>query len=111
VTADALFEMEAAPSGAAPSADAYSTWVAEVLPAFERAARSGEVFMFADVAKREQLPDPPNPRSHWGRLARRLADTGLIERAGFGQTPRPSGKDSAVRTWRGVPDRHLGAAA
>lgn len=98
-----------APVPARRVADDYETWIAEVWPAFERAATSGQEFTAYEIARREQLPEPPDPAHHWGRLMTRLQEEDVIRRCGWAQSGRPTTHASGVRTWIGVSKR-LGAA-
>ena len=80
-----------------PDAD-YETWVEQVRPAFEQAARTGREFASWHIKVDAKLPDPPNPRSMWGQLMHRLSEEGLLEAVSFTTTRDGSG----VRTWRGT---------
>lgn len=98
------------PAPARPVSDDYETWIPAVWPAFERAATTGIPFTAYEVADREQLPEPPDPAHHWGRLMTRLQEEGVIQRHGWTTSARPTSHASGVRTWIGVSKR-IGAAA
>ncbi|GAA1431718.1 hypothetical protein GCM10009601_51260 [Streptomyces thermospinosisporus] len=78
--------------------DDYDAWVDRVRPVFLEVARSGEPFLFWEVAHRHRLPDPPDRDHDWGRLAAQLHREGVTRTAGFGLTRDRSG----VRRWRGT---------
>lgn len=87
-----------------PPADAdYETWVETVWDAFVRAADSGLPFTTSEVAKRENLPDPPKPQSQWGKLPGRLVKAGLIRGYDTGNSSRRGVHGSLVHTWIGIP--------
>jgi hypothetical protein len=81
----------------------YETWVDEVWGAFVQAADSGLPFTTSEVQERHDLPDPPNPQAHWGKLPGRLKKAGLIEECDTGNSKRPTVHASLVHTWIGVP--------
>ena len=87
-------------------ADDFEDWVAKVRPAFERAAATGREFATWHIKVAEKLPDPPNPKAHWGTLAHRFAEEGLIRHAGWTTTRDGSG----VKTWRGTRQARRAAA-
>ncbi|MGW6741716.1 hypothetical protein ACWGDX_13475 [Streptomyces sp. NPDC055025] len=91
--------------------DNYETWIDEVRPTFETVARSGRRFTSYEIADEYDLPEPPNPKSHWGTFVHRLAGDGLIEHVGFEETARPTGEHSAVKVWRGTRATRQGRAA
>ncbi|WP_432051756.1 hypothetical protein [Streptomyces xiamenensis] len=82
--------------------DDWEAWLEEVRPAYERAARSGREWTTYEVARAEDLPDPPDPATHWGRLMTLLHAEGLIEPAGWATSLRPTVHSSGVRRWRGT---------
>ncbi|WP_030169097.1 hypothetical protein [Streptomyces sp. NRRL S-813] len=83
-------------------AEDYETWLAIVWPAFIAAAASGRTFTTYEIADAHQLPDPPNPQAHWGRLMTLLKDEGYVRTAGWACSNRPTAHHSGVRTWRGT---------
>ncbi|MFJ6487045.1 hypothetical protein [Streptomyces californicus] len=83
------------------SAD-YETWLAIVWPVFIAAAATGRTFTCYSVADVNRLPDPPNPRAHWGRMIHQLRDDGYIRPAGWACSDRPTTRHSGVRTWKGT---------
>lgn len=89
----------------------YETWVDEVWPAFVRAADSGLPFTTSEVAKREDLPDPPIPQAQWGKLPSRLVKAGLIQPYATGNSKRDTVHGSLVHTWIGIPARYRRRAA
>lgn len=92
-------------------AEDYEEWLAAVRPAFEKAAASGETFTAYDVAYANQLPDPPDPAHHWGRLLGLLREEGWIRHQGWACSTRPTTHSSGVRTWRGTRAAVQGRAA
>lgn len=105
---DALFDTS--PYTTAAVAGDYDTWLAAVWPAFEQAADSGVPFTAYGVAKGADLPEPPDPAHHWGRLLTLLQERGVIRKHGWTTSGRPTSHASGVRTWVGVPRVELGAA-
>lgn len=99
-----------APAGR-PRADDYETWCDQVRPVFERVAATRRRFTSYEIADEYELPDPPNPRSHWGSFVHTLAADGLIEHVGYDDTVRPGGEHSAVKVWRGTRGVRQGRAA
>lgn len=94
----------------APATD-YHTWVGLVRPAFVEAARTGRLFTSYEVARDNDLPEPPNSRADWGNLVLALARDGLIEHVTFDRSSRPTGEKSAVAVWRGTRAAQAGRAA
>lgn len=88
----------------------FEAWLNEIRPAFERAARSNREFTAYSVADGNDLPDPRDPQSQWGRAMTILRDEGLIETAGWAMTNRPTAHHSGVRTWRGTAAARRAAA-
>ena len=80
----------------------YHAWFEDITPRFEDFARSGERLTCYEIAERYDLPEPPNPKSHWGRAVHHYASHDLIECVGYDDTTRPGGADSAVKVWRGT---------
>ena len=80
----------------------YLTWVDDIRPAYVTAARSGREFTTYSVAKDNQLPEPPNPRSDWGNAMQLFVRDGLIEHCGWDRSGRPTAERSAVAVWRGT---------
>lgn len=79
-------------------ADDYHTWVNQVRPVFVEVARTGEPFLYWQIARSHGLPDPPDRDHDWGRLAAQLHREGITRVDGFGLT-----RDrSSVRRWRGT---------
>lgn len=93
-----------------PAAD-YDTWLAAVRPAFEAAAAKPGTFTTYAVAHAANLPEPPDPAHHWGRLMNLLTAEGWVRPAGWAASDRPTTRHSGVRTWRGTPAARKKAAA
>lgn len=93
-----------------PATD-YHTWCDQVRPAFVEAARTGRLFTSYEVAKDNDLPEPPNPRADWGNLVLLLVRDGLIEHVTFDRSSRPTGERSAVGVWRGTRAAQAGRVA
>lgn len=93
-----------APSKTRRIVDDYEAWVDEVWPAFVAAADTGKPFMIDAVARDNNLPDPPSPKSQWGSLPGRLLDAGIIRHHDYGQSARC--RRSLVHVWIGVPAHH-----
>ena len=91
-------------------AEDYETWLEIVWPVFIAAAASGRTFTCFEIADAHQLPDPPNPQAHWGRLMTLLRDEGYVRTAGWAMTNRPTAHHSGVRTWRGTAAARRAAA-
>lgn len=91
-------------------AEDYETWLAIVWPKFIAAAATGRTFTTYEVVDAHQLPDPPNPQAHWGRLMTLLKDEGYIRTAGWACSDRPTAHHSGVRTWRGTAAARRAAA-
>lgn len=89
----------------------YETWIDAVRPAFEAAATTGRPFTTYAIAHAAQLPEPPDPAHHWGRLMNLLTDDGWVRPHGWTQSDRPTTRHSGVRTWRGTPAARQGRAA
>jgi hypothetical protein len=83
-------------------AEDYETWLAEVWPVFIAAAATGRVFTTYEVADRHNLPNPPKPQAHWGRLMTLLKDEGYVRKVSWACSGRPTAHHSGVRTWRGT---------
>jgi len=92
-------------------AEDYETWVAEVWPKFIAAAATGRTFTCFQVVEAHQLPEPPDPAHHWGRLMTLLKEEGYIRTAGWACSDRPTTHASGVRTWRGTRAAQREAAA
>lgn len=89
-------------------ADDYPTWVAAVRPTFVTVARSRRRgWLFWQIKREYKLPDPPDPAHDWGRLATSLADDGVIQHDGVGQTR----DKSLVHAWCGTRAARLGRVA
>lgn len=86
-----------------PRTEDYETWCDHVRPVFERVAATRRRWTSYEIADEYELPDPPNPKSHWGSFVHTLATEGLIEHVGYDETTRPGGEHSAVKVWRGTP--------
>jgi hypothetical protein len=89
--------------------DDYEAWVDEVTPAYIEAANTGQPFTIDEIARKKQLPDPPNPKSQWGSLPARLQNDGIIRHHGYGGSERAH--LSLVHVWIGVPAAHREAVA
>jgi hypothetical protein len=83
-------------------AEEYEAWCDEIRPVFERVATTRRSWTSFEIADEYDLPDPPNPKSHWGSFVHSLAADGLIEHVGYDETTRPGGDGSAVKVWRGT---------
>ncbi|WP_405536994.1 hypothetical protein [Streptomyces antimycoticus] len=99
------------PKPARPQSEDYETWLDIVWPKYVEAAESGRVFTCFEIADAHQLPDPPNPQAHWGRLMTLLKDEGYVRTAGWACTNRPTAHHSGVRTWKGTRAAQQGRAA
>jgi hypothetical protein len=93
-----------------PTTD-YPTWCDTVRPAFVAAARTGRLFTSYEIAKANELPEPPNPRADWGNLVLSLVRDRLIEHVTFDRSSRPTGERSAVAVWRGTRAAQAGRIA
>ncbi|MFD5709533.1 hypothetical protein ACFWHW_03910 [Streptomyces pharetrae] len=80
----------------------YHAWADQCRPAFVAAARTGRMFTSYEIARDNDLPEPPNPRADWGNLVLSLVRDGLIEHVAFDRSRRPTGERSAVAVWRGT---------
>lgn len=89
----------------------YQTWLDEVRPVFEAFARTGRRATSYEIAEEYDLPEPPNPKAHWGQAVHHFASTELIECVGYDDTTRPGGDHSAVKVWRGTRAARRGRAA
>ncbi|MFJ5967929.1 hypothetical protein [Streptomyces sp. NPDC093060] len=89
----------------------YHSWCDHVRPAFVAAARTGRLFTSYEVAKDNDLPEPPCARSDWGNLVSSLVRDGLIEHVTFDRSQRPTGEKSAVHVWRGTRAAQAGRVA
>lgn len=94
----------------APAVD-YHSWCDAVRPAFVAAARTGRLFTSYDIAKDNDLPEPPNPKADWGNLVLSLVRDRLIEHVTFDRSSRPTGERSAVGVWRGTRAAQAGRVA
>ena len=94
----------------APAAD-YHSWCDLVRPAFVAAARSGRLFTSYEVAKENDLPEPPCPKTDWGNFVLSLVRDRLIEHVTFDRSSRPTGERSAVGVWRGTRAAQAGRIA
>jgi hypothetical protein len=91
-------------------ADDYETWLAEVWPVFIAAAATGRTFTCYEIADANDLPSPPNPQAHWGRLMTLLQENGYIRKVSWACTNRPTAHHSGVRTWKGTAAARRAAA-
>ncbi|MEU0659572.1 hypothetical protein [Streptomyces lavendulocolor] len=91
-------------------AEDYDTWLAQVWPKYIEAAATGRVFTCWEIADKHQLPEPPDPAHHWGRLMTLLRDEGYTRTAGWACTNRPTAHHSGVRTWKGTAAARRAAA-
>ncbi|MFJ6566557.1 hypothetical protein ACIQNU_04000 [Streptomyces sp. NPDC091292] len=90
-----------APAKSRRRIDDYEAWVDEVWKTFVAAADSGQPFTVDQIARRHRLPDPPQPKTQWGRLPGRLLNDGIIRHHGYGGSARA--RQSLVHVWIGVP--------
>ncbi|MFJ9420764.1 hypothetical protein [Streptomyces sp. NPDC101249] len=81
--------------------DDYEAWVDEVWNAFIDAADTGQPFTVDEIARTKNLPDPPQPKTQWGRLPERLLNAGVIRHHDYGASRRA--RQSLVHVWIGVP--------
>lgn len=88
----------------------YESWIAEVRPVFEEAAATGRTFTTFQIVDEHDLPEPPDPAHHWGRLMTLLKDDGFLQKAGWACSGRPTAHHSGVRTWRGTRAARQGRA-
>ncbi|WP_431781766.1 hypothetical protein [Streptomyces chumphonensis] len=91
--------------------DDFDEWLDGIRPAFTEVAATGREFTTYEIADTHQLPDPPNPAAHWGLAMSIFRHEGLVERAGWACTGRPTAHHSGVRTWRGTRAAQQGRAA
>ena len=89
----------------------YHTWCDQVRPAFVAAARTGRLFTSYEVAKDNDLPEPPNAKADWGNFILSLVRDRLIEHVTFDRSSRPTGERSAVAVWRGTRAAQAGRVA
>lgn len=89
----------------------YHTWCNLVRPAFVAAARTGRLFTSYEVAKDNDLPEPPNAKADWGNFVLSLVRDRLIEHVTFDRSSRPTGERSAVAVWRGTRAAQAGRIA
>jgi hypothetical protein len=88
-------------------ADDYQTWVNQVRPVFVEVARTGEPFLYWQIARSYGLPDPPDRDHDWGRLAAQLHREGFRWVGGGGLR----GPGPRVRRWRGTRAAQAGRVA
>jgi hypothetical protein len=89
----------------------YTQWVDRIRPTFVEVAKDGRHFTTFWVAKEYDLPEPPNPRAHWGNAAQQFARERLVEDAGTDRSIRPTGGRSRVGLWRGTRAAQAGRVA
>jgi len=94
-----------------PSELTYAEWCDRIRPAFVEAARSGRLFTSYEIAKDNDLPEPPKPSSDWGNFVLSLVRDRLIEHVTFDRSSRPTGERSAVGVWRGTRAAQAGRVA
>jgi hypothetical protein len=75
-------------------------WRKKAVLAVATLAARGRVFAAYDLTQLDV--DEPANHHRWGAVINLCAKHGLIESAGYGPSPRPTVKGSAVRFWRGV---------
>ncbi|HEY6117677.1 MAG TPA: hypothetical protein VI172_17115 [Candidatus Dormibacteraeota bacterium] len=99
--------------GSLPPVDqlTYAEWCDHVRPAFVAAACTGRLFTSYEVARDNDLPEPPNPKADWGNLVLSLVRDRLIEHVTFDRSSRPTGERSAVGVWRGTRAAQAGRVA
>ena len=77
-------------------------WHTQALTAVRTLAETGRPFVISEVI-RLGVPDAPNPRADWGRLAKEAQELGWITpTGGLGRSVRPSAKSSPVAEWVGT---------
>ncbi|MEZ3180337.1 hypothetical protein KYY02_17080 [Streptomyces pimonensis] len=103
-TFDGIHLEAPAPAKSRRRVDDYEAWISEVWPVFVAAADTGRPFTIDAVARDNDLPDPPRPKSQWGNLPGRLLDAGIIRHHDYGQSARC--RRSLVHVWIGVPAHH-----
>lgn len=89
----------------------YAEWTDHIRPAFVAAARTGRLFTSYEIAKDNDLPEPPNSRADWGNFILSLVRDRLIEHVTFDRSSRPTGERSAVAVWRGTRAAQAGRVA
>lgn len=89
----------------------YRSWCDDVREAFVDAARTGRRFTTYEIARDNNLPEPPCPRADWGNFTQALVRDGLLEHCGFDRSSRPTGEHSAVSVWRGTRAAQTGRTA
>ncbi|MEU3283005.1 hypothetical protein [Streptomyces antibioticus] len=89
----------------------YAEWCDHVRPAFVAAARTGRLFTSYEIAKDNDLPEPPNSRADWGNFVLSLVRDRLIEHVTFDRSSRPTGERSAVGVRRGTRAAQAGRVA
>ncbi|OZD05120.1 hypothetical protein CH275_12175 [Rhodococcus sp. 06-235-1A] len=83
-----------------PAADSLKKrWTYTALAAIGQAAREKARFTAWTLSDEYGLADPPNPR-WWGLVFAQAHRNGLIEYAGFQESPRPSRSRGVCRVWR-----------
>lgn len=87
--------------------DDYEAWESIVRPYYVAAAKTGRSFVFWAVAQANDLPEPPNQRLDWARLASSLHRDHITQPDGFGLAR----DKSACRMWRGTAEAIQGRAA
>jgi hypothetical protein len=100
--------------GTLPTPDSgltYSEWADQVRPAFVAAAKTGRLFTSFEIAKDNELPEPPKPATDWGNFVLSLVRDQLIEHVTFDRSSRPTGERSAVAVWRGTRAAQAGRIA
>jgi hypothetical protein len=81
-----------------PPTDDFDEWADKVRPAYIAAAKSGARFATWQIKVAAKLPDPPKPKTDWGRFTARLRADGVLKRDGWTCTRDSSG----VRRWTGT---------
>jgi len=87
--------------------DDYEAWESIVRPHYVAAAKTGDSFVFWAIAQANDLPEPPNQRLDWARLASSLHRDHITRPDGFGLAR----DKSACRRWRGTVEVMQGRAA
>lgn len=86
-----------------PLEESYKDWKAEALLVLDLVAGTGVEFDAYTLQDKHSLRQPPNPQSHWGALFRAASNRGLIEKAGYGCSQRPTRSKGSCHIWRGLP--------
>ncbi|MFI0900606.1 hypothetical protein [Streptomyces sp. NPDC020983] len=90
-----------------PPKSEYETWADAIRPVYVNVAATGRRFVCWEIARDNQLPEPPNPQRDWARFMGEFHRDGLIRQDGYGEAR----DHSAVKQWRGTHAARREAAA